>query len=49
MSKHREPTTRERATLTRIYGDEKNWNGVATAAPKIRRAKVLGSRRKVGI
>jgi hypothetical protein len=34
----REPTAKERGTLTRIYGSEANWLGVATAAPKIRRA-----------
>jgi hypothetical protein len=35
------PTTKERAMLTRIYGDESNWLGVATSAPKIRRTQNL--------
>ena len=34
----REPTAKERGTLTRIYGDESNWYGKATAASKIRRS-----------
>jgi hypothetical protein len=43
--KHNAPTTRERATLTRIYGPEENWNGVATSAPKQRRTSALKERR----
>jgi hypothetical protein len=42
---HRDPTTRERATLTRIYGSEENWNGVATSESKKRRAEKLTRRR----
>jgi hypothetical protein len=37
----REPTPKERGTLTRIYGSEENWLGVATSAPKIRRTANL--------
>jgi|WetSurSiteA1Bulk_404760.scaffolds.fasta_scaffold13001_6 hypothetical protein len=37
----RMPTPKERGTLTRIYGDESNWLGVATSAPKIRRTQNL--------
>lgn len=33
-----EPTKRERSALTRIYGDEENWNGVITQPAKARRS-----------
>jgi len=33
----REPSTAERRQLARIYGDEKNWIGVATDATKRRK------------
>ena len=43
--KRNAPTSRERSTLTRIYGPEENWLGVATSAAKKRRAKDLTDRR----
>lgn len=42
----RSPTAKERAALARIYGDESNWMGVATATTKIRRAQALGEKRR---
>ena len=41
----RTPTPKERATLTRIYGDESNWLGVATMDSKKRRTEKLKARR----
>jgi len=43
---NRTPSGKERGQLTRIYGDEINWNGIATTECKKNRAKVLNSQRK---
>jgi len=40
------PTPAERAALTRIYGDEENWLGVATQRTKKNRAKMIAQMRK---
>lgn len=46
LKRRNDPSTRERAVLTRIYGDESNWLGVPTRSSGIRRKEARQAVRK---
>jgi len=46
MKPVREPTVRERAALTRIYGSEENWLNVATQRCRALRISELERRKR---